>query len=73
MSPARPLNLERYRYLDVVRHYRTEQIYVVLGRAWRSELLRVFNPETGRRTLYHPRFLDPVEEAMLVLAAVHAL
>lgn len=70
----RPLNLKRYKHLDVVRHWRTEQIYVVLGGSrWRSELLRLFNPETGEEAAYHPRWLDPCEEAMLVLAAVHAL
>jgi hypothetical protein len=69
----RPLNLKRYRKHDVVRHYRTDEIYVVLGGRWRSELLSLLDPKTGEKTLYHPRFLDPCEEAMLVLAAVHAL
>lgn len=69
----RPLNLGRYKKYDVVRHYRTERILVVLGDRWRSELLRVKDAKTGVETLYHPRFLDPVETAMLVLAATHAV
>lgn len=69
----RPLNLKRYEKYDVVRHYRTEEIFVVLGERWRSELLSLLNPKTGERVLYHPRFLDPCNEAMLVLAAGHAL
>ena len=69
----RPLNLTKYAKYDVVRHYRSGQIYVVLGGRWRSELLSLLNPETGETTQGHPRFLDPCTEAMLVLAAGHAV
>jgi hypothetical protein len=70
---ARPLNLKRYKKHDVVRHYRHDTIYVVLGGRWRSECLNLLNPATGEREIMHPRFLDPVEEGMLVLAAMRAL
>jgi len=69
----RPLNLKRFKKYDVVRYYRSDEVYVVLGGRWRSELLTLLNPKTGERVLYHPRFLDPVNEAMLVLAAGHAV
>ena len=71
--PPRPLNLGVYKEHDVVRHYRHGTIFVVLGGRWRSELLNVFNAETGEREIIHPLMLDLEDEGMVVLAALHAL
>jgi hypothetical protein len=69
----RPLNLKRYHKHDVVRHYRSGAVYVVLGGRWRSECLNLLDPVSGDSAIFHPSHLDPCEEEMLVLAALAAL
>jgi hypothetical protein len=70
--PAK-LNIGRFQKLDVVRHYRTRVIYVVLNKRWRSETLALFNVETREIEVHHPNCLDLEDTAMVVLAAIHAL
>jgi hypothetical protein len=69
----RPLNLKRFRKHDVVCHYRSGRLFVVLSGRWRSECLDLWDVESLEKVILHPRFLDPCENGMLVLAALHTL
>jgi len=66
-------NVGRFQKDDVVRHRRRGTIYVVLGWRAQSECINVFNTKSRKREIVHPRFLDHVQEEMLVLAAFAAL
>jgi len=63
------LQIGRFQAGDVVRHYRKERLYRVLGARWRSETILVLNVKTGEEEIIHPRLLREVTEPLLVIAA----
>ena len=68
MPRRRPLNLKRYCYGDLVRHYRTGVFYRLSGLVIRSECKRWTNLETGEEEIHHPQMFDPVDNPLMVLA-----
>jgi len=67
------LNLGRYKPDDVVRHKRTGELLIVLGDRHRSECINLLNPLTKEELIYHPMYLIPCEEEMVVLAVLSML
>jgi len=67
------LNVGRFQEGDVVTHCRYGGFYRVVKQTWRGETLVLKNLDRRVKLLdqviYHPRFLCPVENAMVVLAA----
>ena len=74
MSTRSPrLNVGVFKADDVVIHYKTDRVLVVVERRWRSECLNLFDPATKETLILHPRWLDRCTQEMVILSALAEL